>query len=114
MDFLKHLFGGVPSVGPEEAQQRLKAPKPPVLVDVRQPDEYRAGHIAGARLIPLGELSQRLAEIPKEREVLCVCRSGSRSGSAVRQLIAAGYTATNLSGGMLGWTDARLPIKTGK
>ncbi len=83
----------------------------PFLLDVREPDEYRWGHIAGAALIPLGQLDARLAELPRDRRILCICRSGARSLTATRRLLAAGYAATNLRGGMLGWADAGLPIR---
>jgi rhodanese-related sulfurtransferase len=115
VDFFRQLLGPpVPSLSAPEAQARLKASPAPLLLDVRQPEEYRQGHIAGARLIPLGELSQRLKELPKGREIVCVCRSGNRSHSAAKQLIQAGYTAHNLRGGMLAWSDAGLPVKVGK
>ncbi|MDW8325999.1 MAG: rhodanese-like domain-containing protein [Anaerolineales bacterium] len=115
MDFLRQLFGPpVPGLSAAEVQMRLKASPAPLLLDVREPEEYRAGHIAGAKLIPLGELSRRLNELPQNREIVCVCRSGSRSHSAARQLIKSGYNAVNLRGGMLAWVNAGLPTKTGK
>ncbi len=114
MDLLKLLFGPpVPSVAVEEAQARLKARPAPFLLDVRQPSEYQGGHIAGAALIPLHELGARMWELPTGREILCVCQSGSRSGSAARQLVKAGYPAVNVRGGMHAWQAARLPVKKG-
>lgn len=115
MDILKMLFGApIPSVSAEEAQAKLKGQPAPFLLDVRQPEEYAQGHIAGAKLIPLGELSGRLKELPQGREIVCVCRSGNRSASAARQLSAAGYTVVNLRGGLLAWQAARLPVKAGR
>ncbi|MBP7694151.1 MAG: rhodanese-like domain-containing protein [Anaerolineales bacterium] len=114
MNILEKLFGPpVPAVSPAEAQAKLKTRPAPYLLDVRQPEEYRDAHIAGAALIPLNELGQRLAELPKEREILCVCRSGNRSHAAAQQLLRAGYQAVDLRGGMLAWQSARLPVKTG-
>lgn len=123
MAFLKRLFQGTESgpaarsgpraVQAREAQALIDAPEPPFLLDVREPQEYSAGHIAGARLIPLGELGGRLNELPKEQPILCICRSGSRSGAAARQLSAHGFEAINLSGGMIGWASAGLPVKRG-
>ncbi len=113
MNILKSLFGGA-GLTVQEAQTRLGARPAPFLLDVRQPDEFRQGHIAGAKLIPLSELSRRINEIPKDREVVCVCRSGSRSGMAARQLTAAGFQAVNLSGGMMAWQRAGYPVKRGQ
>ncbi len=113
MNFFSQLFAPIPQLDSLAAQAKLKAQPKPFLLDVREPDEYRDGHIAGAKLVPLGELTQRLGELPRDREIICVCRSGNRSGTATRQLVAAGYTAVNLSGGMIGWAQKNLPIKKG-
>lgn len=115
MSFLQSLLGKpVPIVEAREAQARLHSSQPPFLLDVREPEEYVAGHIAGAHLIPLGELPRRINELPRDREILCVCRSGSRSRAAAQQLAAAGLRSVNLNGGMLAWEGARLPVKRGK
>lgn len=112
MDFLKRLFGpAVPVLNVHEVEARLKNGKRPVLVDVRESYEYRAGHIAGAKLIPLGELQRRMNEIPKDKEIICVCASGNRSQSAAKMLLNAGYTAINVRGGMLAWRQAGFPVK---
>ncbi len=114
MNLLKQLFSSGAAVSSVEAQEKLRGSQPPLVLDVRQPDEFRSGHIAGAKLIPLDQLSGRLNELPRDREILCVCRSGSRSGAAARQLQAAGFNGVNLSGGMIGWQRAGLPVKQGK
>jgi len=112
MEFISKLFGASDrGIQPSEAQARLDQKTKPFLLDVRQPEEFRSGHIQGARLIPLGELRQRINELPKNREILCVCHSGSRSQAATRQLNAAGYQVINLNGGMIAWMRAGLPIK---
>lgn len=81
------------------------------LVDVREPDEFAAGHIDGARNIPLSQLGARLAELETERPLVLVCRSGNRSGYATMALQQAGYrNAENLDGGMVAWARAGLPI----
>lgn len=114
MDFIRKLFGSsTTGISPTEAQAKLQQKERPFLLDVRQPDEFRSGHIQGAKLIPLNELQKRLGELPKNREILCVCRSGNRSASAVRQLTAAGHNAINLSGGISAWSRAGLPLKKG-
>lgn len=85
----------------------------PVLVDVRTPGEYeRDGHIAGSRLLPLNVFMQRINELPEDKPIVCVCRSGNRSQTAAEQLTAQGFTdVTNLSGGMFGWRRAGLPVE---
>jgi rhodanese-related sulfurtransferase len=114
MNLFEMLFGKpVPSIGATELNERLKNGKRPLVMDVRQPDEYRTGHITGAKLIPLNTLSSRMKELPQSREIVCVCASGNRSGSATRMLVKAGYNAINMKGGMLSWRRANLPVRKG-
>jgi rhodanese-related sulfurtransferase len=114
MDFLSKLFGpALPSISAQELSEKLKGSNRPLVVDVRQPEEYREAHIAGAKLIPLGELSARLKELPKDKEIVCVCASGSRSRSATQKLAGAGYNVINMNGGMFMWQRAGLPVKKG-
>ena len=104
--FLKNLFGGgsaLPVVTATDLAARLGTADAPFVLDVRQPGEFAAGRVPGARLIPLGELSHRLAELPRDREIAVVCRSGGRSGVATEQLAKAGLRARNMPGGMMGW-----------
>jgi rhodanese-related sulfurtransferase len=114
MSWITHIFGApVPNISVQELHEMLQAGKRPFLLDVRQPDEFRAGHIAGAKLIPLGELSGRIQEVPVGREIVCICASGHRSVPAVHKLAAAGYSASSMKNGMLAWQLARLPTKKG-
>jgi len=83
------------------------------LLDVREDDEWQAGHIDGAQHIPLGQLAGRIAELPTGRSIVAVCRSGSRSATAVRGLRQMGYTAENLDGGVTAWSKAGLPLVDG-
>jgi rhodanese-related sulfurtransferase len=76
------------------------------VVDVREDDEWDAGHIETAQHIPLLQLPARLGELPGEQQLLVVCRVGARSGQAVRFLIANGRDAVNLAGGMHAWQQA--------
>ena len=112
MELFKKLLGqnSNNSLSAQEAEPRLKEF---VVLDVRQPSEFQVGHIASAKLIPLDKLKQHLNELPKDKSILCVCQSGSRSGVAARQLRAAGYTTINLRGGMGAWQRAGLPVKKG-
>ncbi|HEX9116297.1 MAG TPA: rhodanese-like domain-containing protein [Anaerolineae bacterium] len=103
----------MPNIDAAQAQARLGTKPAPYLLDVRQPEEYREGHISGANLIPLGDLPRRIKDLPRDREIICVCHSGNRSRSATRQLTDAGYNAVNLQGGMSNWTRQGLPVKKG-
>ncbi len=75
------------------------------VLDVREPDEWEGGHIAGATHIPLGELPGRLSEVPTG-SVVVTCRAGGRSAKATEFLLAQGYDVTNLDGGMKAWDAA--------
>jgi len=94
------------AVAPAELRLRLAQDAGPriVLVDVREPLEFLAGHLEGARNIPLGELPRRLAELPPRSLAVFICRLGPRSAQAARLVRQAGHdSATHLHGGMLAW-----------
>lgn len=100
------------TISAQALHQRLTAQQPkPLVVDVREPHEFRAGHIEGAQLAPLGTVENALATVPPDREIVLVCRSGNRSGQAQRRLAKRGYTnLRNMEGGMLDWADRGLPV----
>jgi rhodanese-related sulfurtransferase len=81
------------------------------LVDVRTDHEWEVGRIAGATHLPLDELAERAGEIDKQRPVLLYCRGGNRSTMAAAALAAAGYDAAKLGEGIVGWSEAGLPIE---
>ena len=109
MSFLSGLFGRkYASIGPAEARYRVDGGA--VLLDVREPSEWRAGHAPKARHIPLNDLDRRRKEIPAGREIITVGRSGNRSARAAGILTADGLTVLNLSGGMRAWSAAGLPV----
>ena len=81
------------------------------LIDVRQPEEYAAGRIAGARLIELAELPSKAQTIDPDRPLVFYCRSGSRSAMATEAFIRAGFEAHNMAGGLLDWAAAGLPME---
>ena len=84
------------------------------MLDVREPDEWAAGHIEGATLIPLGELAARAKEVPADRQVVVVCRSGNRSAQGRDVLLGAGLTSvTSMAGGMNDWAASGKPVVTG-
>jgi rhodanese-related sulfurtransferase len=76
------------------------------VLDVREDDEWARGHIEGAQHIPLGELQARVAEVPDDRKIVCVCAVGGRSGVATQFLAAEGREVVNLDGGMFAWQSA--------
>ena len=92
-------------ITPTELSQRIASGEEIVLIDVREPHEWNAGHIESATHIPMSQVPQRLAEIPKDKEVVMICRSGGRSAHVQQHLLGAqGYTRVlNLTGGMQRW-----------
>jgi rhodanese-related sulfurtransferase len=99
----------VPEVSREEAQKLLS--EGAQLVDVRADHEWETGRIAGATHLPLGELAERIGEIDRERPVVLYCRGGNRSTMATQALADAGYDAVKLSEGIVGWSEAGLPLE---
>jgi rhodanese-related sulfurtransferase len=96
-------------VSRDEAQKLLEDGAQ--LVDVRADHEWEVGRIAGATHIPLAELAQRTEEIDKERPVVLYCRGGNRSSMATAALAEAGYDAAKLQEGIVGWSEAGLPVE---
>jgi rhodanese-related sulfurtransferase len=80
------------------------------LLDVREDDEWAAGHAPEAVHIPVGALAERAAEIPQDREVFVICRSGARSAYAAQALAGAGWKTVNVADGMTGWAVAGRPM----
>ena len=112
MSFLSNLFGtDAPKLTAAEVNEKIKFGKHPLVLDVRQPEEFQQGHISGAKLIPLGDLRKHLGELPKGREIVCVCASGSRSRSAAKLLGKEGFTVFDMQGGMLAWRRAKFPVQ---
>jgi rhodanese-related sulfurtransferase len=82
------------------------------LLDVRELDEFEAGHATLATHVPLSSVPDHLDEFPKDRVILCVCRSGGRSARAAAFLLAEGFDARNVTGGMQAWSAADYPIRS--
>jgi MoaD family protein len=98
--------GGVPEVTVEELKAKLDRGEDVHVLDVREPNEYQICRIAGSTLIPLGELSNRTAELDPDRELIVHCKMGGRSAKAVALLQERGFTRVrNLTGGILAWID---------
>ncbi len=102
----------VPEIDIAEAVRRIDAGTP--VIDVRQPDEYVAGHVPGAPLIPLGDLPERVDEIPALGEVLVICHVGGRSAQAAGFLRRQGIDAINIAGGTKAWIEAGHPLAAGE
>jgi len=99
---------GLEAIGADELLARLRSGEPPVMVDVRPTEEYRAAHVAGAVSIPLQALEQRLRELPREREIVAYCRGPycAFAPEAVRILREHGYAARHLNEGLPEWAAA--------
>jgi glyoxylase-like metal-dependent hydrolase (beta-lactamase superfamily II)/rhodanese-related sulfurtransferase len=108
---VRQTYAGVREIEPQWVAEHLSDIN---VVDVRNPEEFndRLGHIAHARLVPLNDLKTAVTEIPKDKPVVTVCHSGSRSGQATVILRRAGFEkVANLRGGMLEWNHAGLPVE---
>jgi rhodanese-related sulfurtransferase len=103
------LFTRTASIDATGATELL-ATRSAVLVDVRQPAEWNAGHIDGALHIPLSQLAGRLDQLPCGKTIVTLCRTGHRSGIAARTLSRAGHDVLNPKGGINAWTRTGLPI----
>ena len=110
---LSYTFAGIWEIQPnalEEIHGRVR------ILDVREADEFSGalGHIAGARLMPLGTLKSALGDLPQDKPIVVVCRSGARSAQATILLRNAGISrVANLAGGMLRWRAQRYPVEGG-
>lgn len=110
---LNFSFAGIWEIVPQALEEKIGEVQ---IVDVREPAEFTGGlgHIAGARLIPLGELQARADEIGRDRPIVTVCRAGSRSAQAFNLLRQSGFqNVANLAGGMLRWRAEGFPVEGG-
>jgi adenylyltransferase/sulfurtransferase len=90
----------------KELKRRIDAKDDFFLLDVREPNEFQIGRIPGSTLIPLGEVPQRVTEIPRDKEIVVHCKMGGRSAKAAAFLRQQGYkNVKNLKGGILDWSD---------
>lgn len=109
-------IAAVPQIGPGDLAGKLAGERAPVVVDVREPEEFvgELGHIEGALPIPLDSLQKRLPKLTGyvDRDLVVVCRAGARSASACAMLVQAGFPkVSNLEGGMLAWVEAGMPVQ---
>jgi rhodanese-related sulfurtransferase len=101
----------LPEIDVTELAARREADAP--LIDVREDDEYAEARVPGAVHIPLGEVPDRIGEVPTDTTVYVICARGGRSAKAVEHYRSLGIDAVNVAGGTLGWIDAGLPTDSG-
>jgi rhodanese-related sulfurtransferase len=107
--------GTIPTIDVQAANAELADPdRRPLVVDVRERDEFAAVRLPDVALIPMSEFADRHGELPKDRRLLVMCASGSRSAAATTFLLRSGWTdVTNVAGGITAWERAGLPVRHG-
>jgi rhodanese-related sulfurtransferase len=105
----------IPALDPLYADIRRRDPvRPAVLLDIRERDEFVSVRIEGSLFIPMSQLGVRLQDIPKDRPILVICASGSRSADGTGFLLSRGWEDVgSVAGGVLGWERMGLPVKRG-
>lgn len=92
-----------------ELKEQMKTDQTAVYIDVREVDEFEDGHVEGMKNMPLSSFTETYSELPKDKEIVIMCRSGNRSMQAAEYLVQQGYkNVINVSGGMLAWDG---PVK---
>lgn len=104
--------GTTPQVGARAGKALLD--RGALLLDVREPEEWQAEHAPQASLMPMGQVREHQAKLPRDRRIVVVCRSGGRSAAVTESLRAWGFDAVNLGGGMCAWAAAGLPVISGR
>jgi len=106
------IMANFKSLSPKVAYEMVQNDDNLTLLDVRTIEEFKKdGHLAGAKLIPLNQLSTHLDMLDRSKKVLVYCRSGNRSASAARLLGNEGFTVFNLDGGISAWRSQKLPVE---
>lgn len=98
-------------IAPADYRAQFGANADHLLLDVRTPEEFNSGHIAGAVNISVDQLAQRLSEVPQDKPVVLYCRSGNRSSQAAQILAQAGYTQIYDLGGIITWQQQGFPVE---
>lgn len=102
MNLVRAILGGVPEISPVSYEKRY-GNKEHLIVDLRNSNMFDGGHIDGAINIPFSKLDKKLKALPKNQPIVCVCQDGTRGREATDMLLKAGYSVTNLAGGMQAW-----------
>jgi rhodanese-related sulfurtransferase len=112
---MSHPNPTIPSIDVVEAERRLRdGPEMPLVVDVREPNEFGVVRIEGAALVPLSQFAVRYAELPTDRPLFIVCAAGSRSLAATAHLLRNGWAdVVNVTGGLDAWQRAGFPVRRG-
>ena len=97
--------GSPPSVAARDV------PADAFIVDVREPDEWADGHVAGSVHMPMQTVPERLAELPRDRQIVVLCAVGARSAHVTAWLVGAGFDAVNVDGGIHAWVNAARPVE---
>ncbi len=100
----------IPEVDVEEARRRIGSGA--LLLDVREPDEWTAGHAPEAEHLPMGHIAESRERLPTDRTILAVCRSGGRSARVTAALVSWGYDVVNVAGGMQAWAAHGFAVVT--
>jgi rhodanese-related sulfurtransferase len=105
----------IPTIDVEEAERRLREdPAGPILLDVREANEFEEMRVAGAVLVPTSTFMTRVGELPTDRPLMVMCHMGGRSAAVTGFLVRAGRTdVVNIAGGMDAWERAGLPVRRG-
>lgn len=112
MGILEFLFRRKAADDLDPAEAKSRQAEGAIIVDVREPEEWRSGHAPGARNIPLGQIQKRLKKLPKDRDLIFVCRSGNRSRQATNLAKQHGLARSlNLRGGMGAWSKVGLSVE---
>ncbi|WP_438432707.1 rhodanese-like domain-containing protein [Gorillibacterium sp. sgz500922] len=99
---------GLHSLGEQDFRKKMDENRDKRLLDVREPHEFKQGHIPGATNVPLSQLSGRFNEIPRDKPLFLYCQSGMRSKQAAKQLLNSGYPdVTHLVGGISAWSGKK-------
>ncbi|NMH94469.1 MBL fold metallo-hydrolase [Pseudonocardia bannensis] len=102
--------GATPDIAPSSAKAQLDGGA--MLLDVREPVEWDAGHAPGASALPMRQVHEQWSELPRDRRILVICRSGGRSAAVTDSLRGSGFDAVNVAGGMRAWAAAGLGVIT--
>jgi rhodanese-related sulfurtransferase len=105
----------IPTIDVAEADRRRRETSPaPLIVDVREASEFAAVRLDEVVLLPMSSFAERFGELPKDRPLLLMCASGSRSAAATAHLLRNGYAdVSNVAGGITDWQRAGLPVRKG-